>query len=163
MFINAGSSSTTLAHHEINVGSPSSAYWDNLILVYLCLFITLFCHVKGKQQQLLTFQVSYCCLPLHYSKCQQITLNFQVSGFIFHNSISITLYYDERAETETDERHVDFKVNHTGGIFWTPQRVLKSACLIDVTQYPFDKHTCNMWFQFITYPSTQVTLKVRCF
>ena len=38
-------------------------------------------------------------------------------------------------------------VNHEGLVHWFPQCEYRSACLLNVREYPYDKHSCDMWFQ----------------
>lgn len=52
-----------------------------------------------------------------------------------------------RAETTVEERLADIMVTYQGAVYWGPQRVYRSACLVDVTHFPFDEHECHMWFQ----------------
>ena len=54
-----------------------------------------------------------------------------------------------RGETEEKEREAKCLLKHTGYVWWLVHRTHKSACLFDVTNYPFDEHTCHMWFQSI--------------
>ena len=43
-------------------------------------------------------------------------------------------------------------------MFWTPHRMYNSGCLIDVTEYPYDQHTCVLWFQSLSIISSQLNL-----
>lgn len=52
-----------------------------------------------------------------------------------------------RASTTAEDRHVALQVKYNGQVFWAPQSVHSSACLIDLTNYPYDSHTCHMWYQ----------------
>ncbi len=52
-----------------------------------------------------------------------------------------------RGEPNFEESKYDLQITSNGHVFWAPYRKYKSACLIDVTNYPFDEHTCHMWFQ----------------
>ena len=47
-----------------------------------------------------------------------------------------------------------------GRVFWLSHRTFESACLIDLTHYPFDIHTCEMWFQSLVYNSDELTLDI---
>ena len=44
-----------------------------------------------------------------------------------------------RAEAEIDQRKSDINVFHKGWVFYAPHRVYNSACLIDVTNFPYDR------------------------
>jgi len=37
--------------------------------------------------------------------------------------------------------------------------VYESACLIDLTDYPYDRQTCDMWFQSLSYSSIELDLQ----
>lgn len=45
-------------------------------------------------------------------------------------------------------------------MFWTPHSEFKGGCLIDSSDYPFDQHTCTMWFQTIAEPSLILELNL---
>ena len=62
------------------------------------------------------------------------------------------------AEAEENELTVELQVKYTGRVFYAPHRALKSGCLIDVTNYPFDTQTCDLWIQSIGRVSTQMDL-----
>ncbi len=64
-----------------------------------------------------------------------------------------------RPYTEIKFRGADVTFNYTGGAFWYPQYNFYSACLIDVTNFPFDQHICDMWFQSMSKFSTDVDLR----
>lgn len=57
-------------------------------------------------------------------------------------------------------RKSDLQVRSSGSVFWSPHMSYESACLIDVTDYPFDEHTCDMWFQSMAISKTRLDLKV---
>ena len=61
-----------------------------------------------------------------------------------------------RAETDIKVRMADLLIWSTGGIFWITHKVFKSACLFDVTDYPFDQHECHLWFQSLSYQSKKL-------
>ena len=56
------------------------------------------------------------------------------------------------------ENAADLSVKYTGKVTWAVQRKFSSACLIDVTEYPYDRHICDMWFQSISSPSWSLNL-----
>jgi len=62
------------------------------------------------------------------------------------------------AVTDVGERPADVMVNYQGGVFWSPHRMYWSACMIDVTNFPYDRHTCHMWFQSMARFSWQMDL-----
>ena len=66
--------------------------------------------------------------------------------------------YPCRAEAEVDERRPSVQVSSSGSVFWTPHAQFTSACLIDITKFPFDKHTCDMWFQSIANRGSSLEL-----
>ena len=49
-------------------------------------------------------------------------------------------------------------VTFQGAVFWSPQRMFQSACLLDVTNFPYDRHTCHMWFQSMARYSWQLDI-----
>ena len=63
-------------------------------------------------------------------------------------------------ETELKEQRADLSVRSDGRVFWTPQRRFSSACLIDVTEYPYDRHTCEMWFQSMSNSHNNLNLSI---
>ena len=64
-----------------------------------------------------------------------------------------------RAETSVKEQPADIIVKYDGTNFWAPERKYSSACLIDVTEYPYDRHTCDMWFQSISNRADHLSLR----
>ena len=50
-------------------------------------------------------------------------------------------------------------VKHTGKVFWAPHYQFESACLIDVTNYPYDQHSCDMWFQSMSIYSWDLDIR----
>ena len=67
-------------------------------------------------------------------------------------------YITPRAVTTVSEQPADAVVKYNGLVYWAPQRKYSSACLIDVTEYPYDRHTCDMWFQSIANPSDNMNI-----
>lgn len=95
------------------------------------------------------------------------------SGYMFYFLILSGLAYSENvnndktivfflyifsADTDVNIRHADIMVSHHGAVFWSPHRVFTSACLIDVTNFPYDTHRCDMWFQAMSRYTTQMDL-----
>ena len=68
-----------------------------------------------------------------------------------------------RAETDIKARTADLLIFSTGGIFWITHKVFKSACLFDVTDYPFDQHECHLWFQSLSYQSKKLNPNAMIF
>lgn len=64
-----------------------------------------------------------------------------------------------RASTAVAERAADIMVSHEGFVFWSPHRLYKSGCLIDISNYPFDHHTCDLWFQSMSHYSWHLYLQ----
>ena len=78
-------------------------------------------------------------------------------------AISFRSQYTEfvcRGDTEVEERTADLRVKNDGTVFWISHRSYASACLVDLTYYPFDTQHCELWFQSLAYTSSQLTLKV---
>uniref|UniRef100_H3D3B3 Cholinergic receptor, nicotinic, beta 5a n=1 Tax=Tetraodon nigroviridis TaxID=99883 RepID=H3D3B3_TETNG len=49
-------------------------------------------------------------------------------------------------------------VSSTGDIFWLPPAIYKSACAIEVQNFPFDQQNCTLKFRSWTYDHTEVDL-----
>ncbi|XP_074520170.1 neuronal acetylcholine receptor subunit beta-2-like isoform X2 [Halichoeres trimaculatus] len=49
-------------------------------------------------------------------------------------------------------------VSYTGDIFWLPPAIYKSACAIEVENFPFDKQNCTLKFRSWTYDHTELDL-----
>ncbi|CAL8330985.1 unnamed protein product [Merluccius merluccius] len=49
-------------------------------------------------------------------------------------------------------------VSHTGYIFWLPPAIYKSACSIQVRDFPFDRQNCTLKFRSWTYDRTEMDL-----
>ncbi|CAL8388737.1 unnamed protein product [Arctogadus glacialis] len=49
-------------------------------------------------------------------------------------------------------------VSHTGYIFWLPPAIYKSACAIQVRDFPFDRQNCTLKFRSWTYDRTEMDL-----
>lgn len=47
-------------------------------------------------------------------------------------------------------------VSSTGDIFWLPPAIYKSACAIEVQNFPFDQQNCTLKFRSWTYDHTEV-------
>ncbi|XP_029016613.1 neuronal acetylcholine receptor subunit beta-2 [Betta splendens] len=47
-------------------------------------------------------------------------------------------------------------VSNTGDIFWLPPAIYKSACAIEVQNFPFDQQNCTLKFRSWTYERTEV-------
>lgn len=47
-------------------------------------------------------------------------------------------------------------VSNTGDIFWLPPAIYKSACAIEVQNFPFDQQNCTLKFRSWTYDHTEV-------
>lgn len=48
-------------------------------------------------------------------------------------------------------------LHHDGKVIWNPPAIYKSACLIDIQYFPFDKQECKMKFGSWTYDGNQVS------
>lgn len=66
-----------------------------------------------------------------------------------------------RAETGVDLRSAKAVIHHDGNVFWLLHEKFNSACLIDDTDYPFDSHKCDLWFQSLSYSSDILEIKVN--
>ncbi|XP_013880873.1 neuronal acetylcholine receptor subunit beta-2 isoform X2 [Austrofundulus limnaeus] len=49
-------------------------------------------------------------------------------------------------------------VSNTGDIFWLPPAIYKSACPIEVQNFPFDQQNCTLKFRSWTYDHTELDL-----
>uniref|UniRef100_A0A7N6ABV0 Neuronal acetylcholine receptor subunit beta-2-like n=1 Tax=Anabas testudineus TaxID=64144 RepID=A0A7N6ABV0_ANATE len=49
-------------------------------------------------------------------------------------------------------------VSNTGDIFWLPPAIYKSACAIEVQNFPFDQQNCTLKFRSWTYDHTEIDL-----
>ncbi|KAJ8272425.1 hypothetical protein COCON_G00112840 [Conger conger] len=49
-------------------------------------------------------------------------------------------------------------VSNTGDIFWLPPAIYKSACKIEVKNFPFDQQNCTLKFRSWTYDHTEIDL-----
>ncbi|XP_035273001.1 neuronal acetylcholine receptor subunit beta-2 [Anguilla anguilla] len=49
-------------------------------------------------------------------------------------------------------------VSYTGDIFWLPPAIYKSACKIEVKNFPFDQQNCTLKFRSWTYDHTEIDL-----
>ncbi|XP_055014033.1 LOW QUALITY PROTEIN: neuronal acetylcholine receptor subunit beta-2-like [Boleophthalmus pectinirostris] len=47
-------------------------------------------------------------------------------------------------------------VSNTGDIFWLPPAIYKSACPIEVQNFPFDQQNCTLKFRSWTYDHTEI-------
>ena len=57
------------------------------------------------------------------------------------------------------ERTVELQVKYTGRVYYVPHRVFKSGCLVDLTDYPFDVQTCDLWIQSASRYSWTLSLQ----
>ena len=64
-----------------------------------------------------------------------------------------------RASTSVAERPADIMVSSEGGVFWSPHRMYKSGCMIDIFNFPFDQHTCDLWFQSMSHFTWHLDLR----
>ncbi|XP_062588347.1 neuronal acetylcholine receptor subunit alpha-6-like [Saccostrea cucullata] len=51
-------------------------------------------------------------------------------------------------------------VDYDGTIHWYPHMVFESICDIDISNYPFDKQTCNIVFETWSYTRWEINLTV---
>ena len=51
------------------------------------------------------------------------------------------------ADADLKQTHVSLQVKHTGSVFYAPHAVYKSGCLVDLTNYPYDIQSCDLWIQ----------------
>ena len=58
------------------------------------------------------------------------------------------------------ERLGDVVIHSNGKVFWISHKAFQSACIIDLTHYPHDIQTCDLWFQSLVYPDDDVFLEV---
>ena len=67
--------------------------------------------------------------------------------------------YAFRAEADLDEVQVSLQVKHTGRVFYVPHAVYKSGCLVDLTNYPYDVQSCDLWIQSASRYSWDIKLQ----
>ena len=63
-----------------------------------------------------------------------------------------------RAETDVRNRLPNVQVSSSGSVFWTPHFEFKSACQLDFVNFPYDEHTCDMWFQSISNSKSKLDI-----
>ena len=68
------------------------------------------------------------------------------------------MYLDSlfRGESIVKERYYGVSVGYAGTMFWVVHRVYKSACHVDLSNYPYDSHTCDLWFQSLVNPTADL-------
>ena len=65
-----------------------------------------------------------------------------------------------RAETDSSLRDTLTSIHYNGTVLWVPHQKLKSSCSIDVTNFPFDRQKCHMWFGSWTYTKEDLNLSL---
>ncbi|CAB1327062.1 unnamed protein product [Coregonus sp. 'balchen'] len=118
--------------------------------------------------------VNYMLSPERYNKLirpavnksQQVTISIQVS-------LSQLISVNEREQIMTTNLwlfqcgadgvyevsfYCNAVVSNTGDIFWLPPAIYKSACAIEVQNFPFDQQNCTLKFRSWTYDHTEVDL-----
>ena len=51
-------------------------------------------------------------------------------------------------------------VKSDGNVLWYPHCVFRSACSIDVSNFPFDHQLCHLWFGSWTYSTAELDLQM---
>ncbi|ELT90893.1 hypothetical protein CAPTEDRAFT_214558 [Capitella teleta] len=69
------------------------------------------------------------------------------------------IYNVNTAVATMKSRTTMVSVKYTGFMFWTPHHEFIVGCVIDAKAYPFDEHTCSMWFQQVADKSTSFDLQ----
>ena len=59
-----------------------------------------------------------------------------------------------------NERSADVILSSEGAAFWVSHKTFESACLMDLTYYPFDEQSCVLWFQSLTSNSEKLVLEI---
>ncbi|KAL3309765.1 hypothetical protein Ciccas_011685 [Cichlidogyrus casuarinus] len=72
---------------------------------------------------------------------------------IWKPDIGLYNFADERHTERRDARVI---VNNDGSVTWIPQALLKSSCLVDFLNFPFDIQFCALKFGSWTYDITQL-------
>ena len=62
------------------------------------------------------------------------------------------------ADPMDQTRNVLAVIDYNGTVRWVPHQIFKSSCSLDVTNYPFDRQDCNMWFGSWTYTHREVDI-----
>ena len=60
-----------------------------------------------------------------------------------------SLYFS--ADVDIEIRDALAIIGADGLVTWFPHSIFRSSCSVDVTNYPFDKQTCHVWFGSWTY------------
>ena len=58
------------------------------------------------------------------------------------------------------QQNVDVKIRYDGMVFWTPKRRYRSECFLDLTNYPYDQHSCSIWIQSLAGMESQIDLQL---
>ena len=64
------------------------------------------------------------------------------------------------ADVEKESRDTLVKVTPDGWVSWFPHSIFRSACSVDVTDYPFDIQNCHLWFGSWTYAARELDLNM---
>ncbi len=62
------------------------------------------------------------------------------------------------AEVEVNHRHSQVIITHAGNVSWNTHSIFRSSCSIDVTNFPFDRQDCHLWFGSWTHNSQEIML-----
>ncbi|CAD5112799.1 DgyrCDS2009 [Dimorphilus gyrociliatus] len=64
------------------------------------------------------------------------------------------------ADPKNAARNALVMVQYTGELTWVPHQIFKSSCSIDVTNFPFDKQKCHMWFGSWTHSRREIDIEL---
>ena len=61
----------------------------------------------------------------------------------------------------TNDPLFNFRVSHTGEIWWHPTAKISTRCRLDLTYYPFDYQRCAIAMESVIYNSNELKLQIR--
>ncbi|XP_060950706.1 neuronal acetylcholine receptor subunit alpha-9-I [Limanda limanda] len=68
--------------------------------------------------------------------------------------------YNKADEDASDPSSTNVKLRYNGEIIWDSPAITKSACVVDVSYFPFDSQQCNLTFGSWTYNGNQVDISL---
>ena len=93
---------------------------------------------------------------------RRFTSSYVTRCFVNHRPLScclapvvLLLSADDRLREHRDAYAV---VKNDGSVLWIPQALFKSSCVIDITNFPFDRQNCSLKFGSWTYDGFQLDI-----